>query len=107
MEPTVLTKTEDVSTSSLAKKPSENSKQSASLKLPSSDASGSSKHEETNEDEWEDSNSIYEALLDDSEYYDYSTGLFAKMISRFAILTTFRRRVLHRSRSQGLSRKTT
>jgi NAD-dependent histone deacetylase SIR2 len=75
MQPVVLTKTEDVHTAVPKKKSSEPSEDAATAQAPSSaDASTVSKHEEETGDQWEDSNSLYEEFLDDTDAFDYPSG---------------------------------
>jgi hypothetical protein len=73
MQPTVLTKAEATPPLIPQKAPSAD-KATPSLKTPSASASVVDKHEHQ-DNEWDDSHSLYEELLDDSEAYDYTSGM--------------------------------
>jgi hypothetical protein len=58
----------------ISKKSPAANKQSPSLTTASTNASVGKSEGEDN-DPWEDSNSLYEEFLDDSEAFDYSSGI--------------------------------
>lgn len=80
MQPTVLTKAEDVSTSAPPKIFAEDGNSTAS---PSMDASKSGKQEDEHEDDWEDSASLYEEFLDDTEAFPYASGTNIQLSASF------------------------
>jgi hypothetical protein len=75
MQPVILTKAEDVHTAVATNKSSEPRDDTVTTQAPgSANASTTSKQEEENEDQWEDSASLYEEFLDDTEAFDYPSG---------------------------------
>jgi NAD-dependent histone deacetylase SIR2 len=62
-------------------------KQSPSLTTASANAPDV-KHEGEDHDPWDDSNSLYEEFLDDSEAFDYSSGISLSFFNEEAILLT-------------------
>jgi hypothetical protein len=74
MQPAVFTKMEAVQPAVPKKSPSADN-----LPPPPNAASANvsvGKHEDDDNDQWEDSESLYEELLDDSEAYSYAPGIF-------------------------------
>jgi hypothetical protein len=74
MQPAVLTKMEAVQPVVSKRSPSADNPPP-----PPSTASANvsvGKHEDEDNDQWEDSESLYEELLDDSEAYNYASGTF-------------------------------
>jgi hypothetical protein len=71
MQPTVLTKNENVNTAIPATIFSDDSE---TFDTPSIDAPAS-KQEEEGEVEWDDSTSLYEEYLDDTEAFPYTSSL--------------------------------
>lgn len=98
MKPTVLTKNEDVATVVPPKKASEGH---VKPDAPSANAPTvpSSKHEEENGDgdQWDDSNSLYEEFLDDTEAFEYPSGTLVKSAATSSALIDglSRPRILH------------
>ncbi|KAF2430529.1 SIR2-domain-containing protein [Tothia fuscella] len=74
MQPVVLTKIEDVRTTVPQKRSPDGAEKE---QAPNTDASTTSKHEEVgngDDDQWQDSNSLYEEFLDDTEAFAYPAG---------------------------------